>query len=102
MMLLDPVKTVLRLRAVTLLPESSYVEVGRCGNVVLRWVSYFTVENVIVVVVGVVVDLLQRTLYIGVACCVRLIAAAVKKAVCVEVARAVAIVVGQVIFVVER
>jgi hypothetical protein len=62
MMLLDSVKSVLRLRAVTLLPESSHIEVVRFGNVVLRRVSYFAVEDVIVVIVGVVVDLLQRTL----------------------------------------
>jgi hypothetical protein len=39
------------------LPESSYIEIGRCGEVVFRRVSYFAVEEVIVViVVGIIVD----------------------------------------------
>lgn len=57
-MLLNPVKTVLSLRAVSLLPESSYIEVVRFGNIVLRRVSYFALKKVVVVVIGTVVDLL--------------------------------------------
>jgi hypothetical protein len=59
MMVLDPVKTALRLGAITLLPESSYIEIGRCGKVVFRRVSYFVIEEV-VVVVSITIDLLQR------------------------------------------
>jgi hypothetical protein len=45
MMFLNPIKTVLSLRTITLLPESSYIEVVRFGYVVLRWVLYFAVKS---------------------------------------------------------
>lgn len=90
MMVLDPVKTILRLRAVTQLPESSYIEIGRRAKVVFRRVSYFAVEEIIIIVVSIIVnllivvvvaDLLWRTLRVSVACRVRLIIAAVEKTV---------------------
>jgi hypothetical protein len=56
-MVLNLVKTILRLRAITPLPESSCIEISRCGEVVFRRVSYFAVEEVIiVVVVGIIID----------------------------------------------
>jgi hypothetical protein len=57
MMILDLVKTALRLRAVTLLPESSYIEIGQHGKVVFRQVPYFVIEE-ITVVVSIIINLL--------------------------------------------
>jgi hypothetical protein len=57
MIVLNLVKTALRLRAITLLLESSYIEIGRCNKVVFRWVSYFIIKE-IVIVVSITIDLL--------------------------------------------
>jgi hypothetical protein len=45
-MVLDPIKTALQLGAITFLPESSYIEIGRCGEVAFSRVSYFAVEEI--------------------------------------------------------
>ena len=50
MIVLDLVKTTLRLRAVTLLPKSSYIKISLCGDIVLRRVSYFVIKVVVFVV----------------------------------------------------
>ena len=61
MIVLDLVKTALRFRAITLLSESSYVEISRYGKVVFRWVSYLVIEEIIVVV-SITIDPLYRAL----------------------------------------
>ena len=58
MMVLNLVKTTLRLRAITLLPESSYIKISQYSKVVFRRVSYFAVEEIIIIVVSIVVNLL--------------------------------------------
>jgi hypothetical protein len=50
-MVLDPVKMALRLRAKMLLPESSYIEIGRYSDIVFRRVSYFVIKEIVVVIV---------------------------------------------------
>lgn len=60
--------------------ESSYVKIRRCGNVVFRGVSDVAVEEVIIVV-GIVADTFQRTLWVSVVCRVCLIPAVVENAV---------------------
>jgi hypothetical protein len=98
MMVLDPIKTVLCLVTIPLLAEPSNIEICSCGDVVLRQVSYFALEEV-VVSVNITVDLLQRLLYIGFTGRACLIVATVEETIYVGVARAVELIVErQVIF----
>jgi hypothetical protein len=57
MIVLDLVKTALRLRAITLLPELSYIKISQYGKVVFRQVSYFVIKE-IVVIVSITINLL--------------------------------------------
>jgi hypothetical protein len=61
MIVFDLVKIALRIRAVTLLPELSYIEISRCSDIVFRRVSYFVFEEIIVDV-RITVDFLQKAL----------------------------------------
>ena len=84
-MVFDPVKSALCPWTITLLPEPSYIEIGSCSEVVFRRVSYFIIEEVIVVV--------RITVDISIAGRVRLIVADVEKAFCVGFARAVGLII---------
>jgi hypothetical protein len=55
-MVLDLFKTVVRLEAIILLPEPSYIEIGQCVDVVFGRVSCFVIEET--VAVSIIVDLL--------------------------------------------
>jgi hypothetical protein len=94
----------LRLRAVALLPKSSYIEIALCSEVVFRRMSYFVFEELIVDV-SITINLLRRAVQIGIACRVHLtiVVVVVEKALRVGVARTVGIIVDrEVTFLVSR
>jgi hypothetical protein len=57
MIVLDLVKTALRLRAITLLPKLSYIKISQYSKVVFKQVLYFVIKE-IVVVVSITINLL--------------------------------------------
>jgi hypothetical protein len=93
-MLLDLVKTALCLWTIALLPKPSNVEVGSRGKVTFRRLLYFTIEKVIVIV-RIIIDLLERLVYIGIAGHVLLIVTNVKNAAWVRSVRAFGIIVNR-------
>ena len=84
-MVFDPIKTVLGLGTIALLPESSYIEIGSFGAVVLRRLLYFTIKKV-VVIIGIIINLLQQFIYISITSIVHIIV--VENAVQIGFARA--------------
>ena len=93
-MLLDLVKAPLCLWTVALLRKPSDVEVSSRSEVIFRRLLYFTIEKVIVIV-SIIVDLLERLVYIGIAGHVLLIVTNVKNAAWVGSVRAVGIIIDR-------
>jgi hypothetical protein len=59
MIILDLVKIVLRIRAITLLLESSYIKINYYSEIVFRQVLYFVFEEIIIDI-RITIDLLQK------------------------------------------
>jgi hypothetical protein len=98
---LHPVKPILSLRVISLLPELLHVEVCRFSEVVFGRVPYFVVEERYIIVC-VVVDL-RQAVRVGTARNVRLIVVtAIEQAIGISIRRAIGLVIrGREIFIVS-